>query len=199
MLGGAVVPFGGPLGAFPAGAVLLAAGALSFAAGVASFPAGAVPDSGGTAFTGAVLSWPPLAAVSFFAVLFPGASIATVSDVPVTLSVARRCRLLGRGGGLLHCLPGGAVAGRLLGGGGDLLDRAGRGGGHLRRCGRAVGIALGVTLAELGGELVGELPEQLVADVGHHAAAELGRPAGDVQVGQHVDPGDRRPRPPAWR
>ena len=43
---------------------------------------------------------------------------------------------------------------------------------------------------ELGGELVGELAEQLVADVGHHPAAELGRSAGDVEVGQHVDPRD---------
>ena len=43
--------------------------------------------------------------------------------------------------------------------------------------------------AQAGGEAVGELVEDLGADVLDHAAAELRRPAGDLQVGVHDHPG----------
>ena len=60
----------------------------------------------------------------------------------------------------------------------------------------SAGAGAGVAIefpAELAGQAVGEPAEQLVADVAHHAAAELGRLAGDGQVGGHRDPGRRRP------
>ena len=107
----------------------------------------------------------------------------------VTLSVAEAAAFFVAAAAFF---PGRAVAGDLLRGGGDLLHGAGdRRGGLLGDALGPFGCPLGVALAQLCGQLVGELPEQLVADVGHHAAPELGRPAGDVEVGEHVHAGDR--------
>ncbi len=61
----------------------------------------------------------------------------------------------------------------------------------------SAGAGAGVAIefpAELAGQAVGEPAEQLAADVAHHAAAELGRLAGDRQVGGHRRPGSSRRR-----
>jgi hypothetical protein len=143
-----------------AGAALAAMGAVSVAPGALSAAAGAVSVAAGAA------AWSAAAAAVFLA----------------AAAVERA-----------FC-AGGAVPGHLLGGGGHLLGGAGhRSRGLLRRRRLLRGAGAGaartrVARTELGGELVGELAEQLVADVGHDAAAELGRPAGDVEVGQDVDP-----------
>ena len=155
------------------------------AAGAVSAAAGAVSPSGGTAFTGAVFaggrpSWPGR---------LRGRGLRRRGLLG---HLVRRGggRLLRRGRGLLDRLARRTVTGGLLGRRGDLLDGTGGRGGGRRRGRRAGRVTLRVALAELGGQLVGELAEQLVAHVGHHAAAELGRAAGDVEVGQHVDAGD---------
>ena len=82
--------------------------------------------------------------------------------------------------------------------------RSSRGGRHrgLGDRGGRLGSLLGGLLLATAQTLLDardELPEQLVGDVLHHAAAELRRLAGDRQVGDHDDVGVRRRCRSSWR